>query len=749
MGPREVQLILDGIDALPTLAPIATRLLQASASDDFRIEEVTRLIESDPALTARVLRMCSRADTGLGDRVTTVRRAVVMLGIEAVRAAVLAVCVFDLLDGLASSRPGDGAPSTPPEGPRFDRPGFWQHSIGVACASELLARGRATVRPEDAFVAGLLHDLGTLALHLAIPRTIDSVVAAASRAGVALAPVLRRVIGTDQYEAGRRLGRHWGLPEAYIECMWMHGQPPDAVPDGPARELIVLVGAAKAICRSMHVGWTGDSDPPPRPDVLGAGPGVDPRRAREASQSIHARTAERCAMLGLGDATSPDLLLRSLARANESLARVHARLSQRAGTAPGAPARADPSVASEVGAFLDSCQTASGLEHVARAIAAGARGPVIVGVVRAGRGDVAFAAGDRTPDDAPRLGLAPGAADELTRMIDGGDPLGAALHLARAAGLATDAAWNAVVLAGSQHESRIIVGGSLPALNHPGDPRVAAWAAVVRAAAQYERAEGLAQGLVSANRALVEAQSRLTEAEAMVRLGEVTAGAAHEMNNPLTVICGRAQLLASSLKSGPDAGAAREIAGAARELSDLVTQLHALAAPETPRREPLSLPDLVRRAAGLAADQRPRTSGRKDPERQCAGGIRFHSDGPGPLTIVADSAALARALSELIRNAWEAGGDADVSVRTTPEGAEIEVRDSGPGFSPRALRHGFDPFFSERQAGRGRGLGLARCRAIVRLHGGEVTLSNPPGGGARVLVRLPSAGLPETALRAA
>jgi signal transduction histidine kinase/HD-like signal output (HDOD) protein len=746
VGPREVQLILEQIDALPTLAPIATRLLHVSASDDYRVEEVTRLIESDPALTARILRMCSRADTGLGDRVTTVRRAVVMLGIDAVRAAVLAVCVFDLMDGLAAPRPL-AAGETLEAGATFDRPGFWQHAIGVACASELLARGRPDVKPDDAFVAGLLHDLGTLALHLALPQTLDGAVAAAARTGAPLAPVLRKVTGTDQFEAGRRLGRHWGLPEAFIECMWMHGQPASAVPAGPARELILTVSMGKAISRALHLGWSGGGDAPMSLERAASEYGADLRRVGEVARTLHARTADRCGALGLGETASPDLLLRSLLRANEGLARAHARLARpgpKPGRAPEGTGPADALAALELGAFLSDCPTETGLAPVARAMVSTSEGTLVVGVLRAGQNDIEYASRD-AGTGAARTGLAPGAAVEVRARIDEGDALEAARVLAHAAGLIPDAGWNALVLTGSQGESRVLVAGNAPALNDPSDPRRAAWGAVVRAAAQYERAEGLAQGLVTANRALVEAQSRLSETEALARLGEVTSGAAHEMNNPLTVICGRAQLLAATLKSGPEAESARMIAGAARELSDLVTNLHALATPAEPRREPVDPRSLVRQAAALAAEHQRGPEGRGG----AAAGVEYRAAPGAPVMLSGDVSLLLRAIAELIRNAWEAGSDAIVTVRAEAGRVEIEVRDHGPGFSAKALRHGFDPFFSERQAGRGRGLGLARCRALVRQHGGEVALSNAPGGGGRVVVSLAAENSVANVVRAA
>src|SRR5262245_25709212 len=103
-GAGQAELILRELDSLPTLAAAATRLLEITSADDADLGEVIRLIETDPAMTAKVLSLCSRAALGVAQPVTTVQRAVVMLGLEAVRAAVLSVQVVDWMK--ATTRAG-------------------------------------------------------------------------------------------------------------------------------------------------------------------------------------------------------------------------------------------------------------------------------------------------------------------------------------------------------------------------------------------------------------------------------------------------------------------------------------------------------------------------------------------------------------------------------------------------------------------------------------------------------------------
>src|SRR2546423_6331964 len=139
----QIELILRQVDNLPTLSPIATRLLEIGNVEDADLDKIVEIIESDPPLTARLLGLCRRADKGLGDRITTVRRAVVMLGLEAVQAAVLSVAVYELMAGYSPDSSGVDTVATVGSAHPFDRVGFWRHSIAVASASELIAEAHA------------------------------------------------------------------------------------------------------------------------------------------------------------------------------------------------------------------------------------------------------------------------------------------------------------------------------------------------------------------------------------------------------------------------------------------------------------------------------------------------------------------------------------------------------------------------------------------------------------------------------
>jgi HD-like signal output (HDOD) protein len=240
-GPSadRAEMILREVDALPTLDSVVMRLLELTSDADSDAQEVIALVASDPSLASRVLAMCRCHDRGRASNVTTIDRAVLLLGFEAVRCAALSVQVFEVFD--RTTGPGG---ERAPEAPIFDREAFWLNALGVAeLSSRLAARGTMTnkINASEAFMAGLLHDIGTLALHVLLPASFDQVCRVAETHSASLDRACRRIIGLDTHTAGKRLAEHWGLPAALTDVIWLHGQPVDALPHVPHRQLIILV----------------------------------------------------------------------------------------------------------------------------------------------------------------------------------------------------------------------------------------------------------------------------------------------------------------------------------------------------------------------------------------------------------------------------------------------------------------------------------------------------------------------------
>lgn len=735
--PGTLDLVLSRIESLPTLPPVAARLMEVGSADDADIDEIATIIESDPALTGKVLGMCRCAAHGLGDRIVTVKRAVVMLGIDAVRLSVLGVAVYDLLGPRESGGERHDPTRDATATLEMDRPGFWRHSIATGCASKLIAEAHPERRigPDEAFTAGLLHGLGRLALDMILPRGLGRALALAEQRRVDGALAERELIGMDSHTAGKRLAEHWGLPTALRDVIWLHGQPARAIPELPHAPLIGLVTVAKALCRRLHLGWSGDFSAAADIEALCVDHGLIGERVREIVGALHDGVAERCGALGLERATTTELMLESLALANRSLSRAGVQLERRARTS-----RAQATVLGAIAGFLSERTPNEGVAPIMGRVVASAAGLLgdgfYGGIVQAERrgawrvvqvsaegrilrddsidppGDLAALSSEITLES---MGLLPWISDYALDAVDVRK-----VRLLRLGGTEEDGA-AAVLMHDRSVEGTLMQSGA--------EPLVKAWWSAVRAGIEAERARRLGEELASANRALTYAQDQIAESRAMVHLGQVAAGAAHEMNNPLTVISGRAQLLAASLVAARDRAAAAAISEAAQELSDLISSLHMFASPPTVRPAASSVGALVRGAIELA-EQRTKTKGRVR--------ARLAPDLPQGML---DRELLTRALAEVIVNGLEAAPGEMVDVRAHSDRSDgrllIVIEDQGPGLSERALQHAFDPFFSEKPAGRQPGLGLARARQLVELHGGAVSLRNNDGAGTICTISLP------------
>jgi len=233
-------------------------------------------------------------------------------------------------------------------------------------------------------------------------------------------------------------------------------------------------------------------------------------------------------------------------------------------------------------------------------------------------------------------------------------------------------------------------------------------------------------------RRLAELETRFQETletEKLAAMAELAAGAGHEINNPLTVIGGRAQLL---LKQETDPERRRELAlinAQVKRAYEMIADMRLFARPPRPEPRPFELVALIDR---LLADMGPLAAERAT--------TLARSGDSGPLEIVADPVQLSVALRALCTNSLEAighDGHVEVEIRQSGEDVVIRVADDGPGILPEQRRHLFDPFYSARQAGRGLGLGLSKCWRIVTAHAGRIDVEGQPGQGAVFTITLP------------
>ena len=237
---------------------------------------------------------------------------------------------------------------------------------------------------------------------------------------------------------------------------------------------------------------------------------------------------------------------------------------------------------------------------------------------------------------------------------------------------------------------------------------------------------------------LRRAQVEVVKAERLAAVNGLAAGVAHEINNPLTIIMAQLYLLAQR-KLDPQIEEGMEIIdAAAKRAAAIVRDLILFAEHRPPRRTRCQVGEQVREVVAF------------EEARLEAEGItvRVHIE-PVP-DIWADHNHLQEVLLHVLQNAQHAmreahtGGVVSINVKPTATGVRIEVKDAGTGIPPEHLPRIFNPFFTTKQPGDGRGLGLSVAHSIVTEHGGRIWAENMPEGGALFTIDLPI-GEPEPA----
>jgi len=243
--------------------------------------------------------------------------------------------------------------------------------------------------------------------------------------------------------------------------------------------------------------------------------------------------------------------------------------------------------------------------------------------------------------------------------------------------------------------------------------------------------------------ALHEAQARLVQSEKLAALGEMVAGVAHELNNPLTSIFGYAQLMQFGNLSEETRRHIDRIVDQTRHAASIVRAMLDFARQHPPERKPVQISDVLTSTLDLL-------------------GYELRQDNmtwitqfsPGVPVTMADPHQLQQVFVNMVNNARQAmrdarhGGHLIITIEVGPSafikdrpGAapviRIIFRDDGPGISPDTLPHIFDPFFTTKVGGGGTGLGLSICHGIISEHGGHIWAESQPGEGATFFIELP------------
>jgi putative nucleotidyltransferase with HDIG domain len=217
-------------DGLPTLPAYVFELNALLSTTPVNLKRVGEVIRTDPSLTAQVLRLCNSAFMGIRQRIVKIEHAIVLVGTERLRTMVLTCSLVQYVGRHVASQ---------------DIQSFWQHCFLTATLSERLARGVSYPHPEQAYLAGLLHDIGALPLLMITakePRAQENMTSCAWGESPELE---RQRFGTDHCEVGHWIGASWNFAPCLVEAMEYHHKSQEATIDP---HLVGVVAAADQFC---------------------------------------------------------------------------------------------------------------------------------------------------------------------------------------------------------------------------------------------------------------------------------------------------------------------------------------------------------------------------------------------------------------------------------------------------------------------------------------------------------------------
>src|SRR5712664_4240231 len=250
--------------------------------------------------------------------------------------------------------------------------------------------------------------------------------------------------------------------------------------------------------------------------------------------------------------------------------------------------------------------------------------------------------------------------------------------------------------------------------------------------------KGNIEGVVLSGRDVTDLkrlEEQLIQAEKLAAMGQMLAGVAHELNNPLTAILGVTELLRE--REGTDDSTKRQLElthRQARRAASIVQNLLEFSRPASPQKKPLDLNNILERTLQLHEHSLRRNNIAVD--------FRLPGELPG---VVGDANQLIQVFLNLITNAEQAirevRDSGRIQIRAGRNGNQltITVQDDGVGIRPEALQRIFDPFYTTKRPGGGTGLGLSICMSIIREHGGNIEAETLPAGGTAFTVTLPIA----------
>jgi putative nucleotidyltransferase with HDIG domain len=725
---HQVELAIGRLDSLSILPCVAAQLLPRLMQGQF--SPSADIIESDPALTARILSLMGKYGVSKAGERFSLRQGLDRLPAGLVRDALLSLRVIH-------------------EPQHDNRKQLMLHSLAVACCAKDIAE--ITLPQMDsqlAYCAGLLHDIGKFALEEAMPKSFVRIIEEAKSQCACTCDIEKKYLGTDHTMLGKHLAQKWYLPEAIGLAIWLHHSDTVTIYQNMSEaRMAAIVQLADSIARQSGIGQSGSFDSPAQITPIVNVLGIDNEQLKPIRQNLAKQVWQRAKVLGL------------------DMQNAVARYADAAGAIAAQSARDYTMLADEnrrlqtisgrfdfITEFLLSINSASGAIDIAENFATRWQkfyqtGMVCLYLAPADNSKTLEAVivqelgQSKTmilgvPEDSAAI---PKKITSSFAILDAHDCLD---WLFEQLDVDFDVSRTKLVPLLSNGKA---IGAIAFELNWPVDDAelfaknfkavTSIAGAVLEMDVALQKQECFAERFAQLiSKPLVSAEvsrSGITTDYLFSALAEMAAGAAHELNNPLSVISGRAQTLAETETDEERKRIIGQIERNAGQIAQIVEDLMSFAEPPKPRPAKTTIKQILNEAVQLA--------GQKTKDENVNTQIEAaEPDG----TILVDSGQLVSALANIIVNAVESYDDKPGPIKITAALADsglvkLTISDLGCGMDTETLQKATQPFFSAKTAGRNRGMGLAYAARLIQLNGGSLHIASKPGEGTTVTILLP------------
>jgi len=758
---NQVELVIHRLNSVSTLPCIAARFL--SHLSQGRLSAFAETIESDPALAAKILSLAHRQNISYLGESPSVRRAIDKLPAHAVREAVLAVKIYPAF-GRNEQRV-------------LFRKQLVVHSLAVACCAEDIAE---IISPRMdthlAYSAGLLHDIGKFALDETMPRSFAAIVEQAKSQQASTTTLEQKHLGLDHTIIGKRLAEKWRLPNQIALAIWLHHSNTNLISQTmPEAKIAQVVQLADLIARQCNIGLSGSFDSPRFASEAGSTDSankiaqllaISPGQVEQIRLNLPEKVEQKAEILGLNSPVTADEYCNIVRTVAAQMAQKQTELvleNRRLQTALShfdftkefllsIDSNDEPIDIAENFALRWQKFYQTGM--VCLYLSPPADSPYIKAVIVEGPSQTKTVMLN-APTETPPV---PQAIANSFAILNAQDYTG---WLFEQLDVKFDLSHTKLVPLLSAGRA---VGAIIFELHYPltseteGPPETELFSQQLKtstsvagtvldmafACANHRRfAEQFVQSLAApagtlpaprlTAQAVAGTGSTPAKSDVLDALAEMAAGAAHELNNPLSIISGRSQLLAQSETDPQKKQILGQIQNNAKEISAIIDDLFVFASPPPPKSALIDHRQILDEAIKLAS------------QKTGVEQINVSIEVVGNVKkIFVDSAQVAEAVANIISNSVDSYADSTGQVKITACGddtgyfVKLTIADTGCGMDAETLQKATYPFFSNLPAGRKRGMGLAHAAQLIKLNAGSLNITSRLGDGTTVTILLPA-----------